>query len=299
MKTITEKEEQYILISDQTDFDEIIECFTDRQLFANQFKFSDRSYFTKLLNALNIDDEDFSTRYYYYDPARKLHISESEFGYVWISTYGLIARNKATANRAVNACLNQHMVILMLIEKAIDLVNDNRVYDIDSYKFSLLSKLSPTIFHNVTFYIEVFCKAYLSLTGTETPHSHNLLLIYQTTLQAMNNHGHGNSLFQIIVLEPLFKIVEHVAMLPRNFKEHFIKYDDNLQDDTIILYDAPGLAEMKSLLELSVDFISGYYYEGAETHYLRTDVYQRMMDMADTDEKKAKIQELYPHLIPR
>jgi hypothetical protein len=53
---------------------------------------------------------------------------------------------------------------------------------------------------------------------------------------------------------------------------------------------------MKHLLELSVDFISEYFYDGAETHYLKSNLYQRMLDKADTKEKKKRIQDLYPHL---
>jgi hypothetical protein len=296
MKTIAEKDEQYILVSDQSDLDEIIDHITNQKPFANQFKFSERGFFIDLLEALKIDCEDFSSKYYYYDPIKKLHISESEFGYVWISTFGLIANSKSTKNRAVNACLNQYIVISMLIKKGIEVVQDKRVYDIDSYNFSLLSKLSPAIFHNLTFYIEVFCKAYLSLANTKVSYTHALSLIYKNTVAAMVENGHNDSLFQITVLEPLFKIVDHVSNLPGNFKEQFIKYDDNKLDDTIILFEEPGLIETQYLLELSIDFINEYYNEGSKTHYLESNVYQRMMDRANTDEKKKRIQELYPHL---
>lgn len=112
----------------------------------------------------------------------------------------------------------------------------------------------------------------------------------------MISNSHDDSLFQILVLEPLYKFVDHLGQIPGDFKEHFIKYDDNPQDDTVILFEVPRLTEMTYLLELTVDFISDYYYTGADTHYLRSNVYQRMLDKADTEEKKARIQALYPHL---
>jgi len=296
MEFVTEKDERYILISNQTQLEEIVTEITQRIEFAHLFKFSERDFLVALLESLNISYEDFTVKYYHYDPTRKLHISESEFGYVWISTIGLVARKKPTTNRAVNSCLVQYMVIAMLLNKAIEVVKDEKVYDIDSYKFGQLSDLSPAIFHNLTFYVEVFCKAYLSLIGIQAPKSHKLQVIYQTTVNAMTSNNHSDSLFQILVLDPLYKLVDHVGKIPGGFKEHFIKYDDNPLDDTVILFELAGLTEMTWLLELSVDFITDFFHIGTETHYLESNVYQRMMAKADTEEKKERIQTLYPHL---
>ncbi|MEB2782160.1 hypothetical protein U3A58_17340 [Algoriphagus sp. C2-6-M1] len=296
MEFITEKGEEFILVTDQTHLEELITRISEGEQFAYQFKFSERDFFIKLLGSLRINYEDFTTKYYHFDANRRLHISESEFGYVWISTVGLIAKNKSTTNRAVNSCLNQHTVISMLLKESIEVVQDERVYDIDSYKFGLLANLSPAIYHNLAFYVEVFCKAYLSLTGTQAPKSHKLSLIYQKTVEAMISKSHNDSLFQISVLDPLYSFVDHLGKIPGDFKEHFIKYDDNPQDDTVILFEVPKLIEMTYLLELSADFISDYYYMGADTYYLRSNVYQRMLDKADTEEKKARVQALYPHL---
>ena len=81
------------------------------------------------------------------------------------------------------------------------------------------------------------------------------------------------------------------------FKEHFVKYDDNPLDDTVIIFDPVELTQMMSILELSIDFtVSDYYHIGTETHYLKTNLYQRMLNRADTEEKKERIKKLYPHL---
>jgi hypothetical protein len=207
-----------------------------------------------------------------------------------------VSSKKATPNRAVNACLNQYEVISMLFQKAIEVVNDERVYDIDSYSSGFLNKLSPVIYHNLTFYIEVFCKAYLSLTGTTSPHTNFLRKLYQQNVDVLAKKKHNDSLFQILVLEPLYKFVDHISNIPGNFKEQFIKYDDNPNDDTTILFDPAGLHEMTSILELSMDFISEYFHMGSKTHYLESNIYQRMLDRADTEEKKQRIRKLYPHL---
>lgn len=296
MEFVTENGKEYVLVSSQSHLDELIKRISQAKPFADKFKFSEQVFFIDFLKSLEINHNDFTKKYFYYDSIRKLHISESEFGYVWISTSGLVAKNKPTTNRAVNSCLTQYLVISLLFKKAIEVVKDERVYDIDSYSSGLLSKLSPAIFHNLTFYIEVFCKAYLSLTNTEAPHSHNLSILYRKTVDAMVNNNHNDSLFQILILDPLYKFVNHIGEIPGNFKEQYIKYDDNPLDDSVILFDHASLAEMTMVLELSVDFISEYYYQGTKTHYLKSNVYQRMMDKADTEEKKKKIQELYPHL---
>lgn len=297
MESITENGREYFLIHDQYDLDELIHRISVEKDVANLFKFSERNFFIALLETLKIGYEDFTKKYFHYDSSKKLHISESEFGYVWISTYGLIAVKKATTNRAVNSCLNQYLVISLLFKKAIEVVEDERVYDIDSYSSGLLKELTPAIFHNLTFYIEVFCKAYLSLTETKAPHTHSLALLYQKTVEVMLTKQHNDSLFQIMVLEPLYKFINHVSMIPGNFKEQFIKYDDNPLDSTIIIFEKNGLIEMTVILELSVDFIADYFYEGSKTHYLKTNTYQRMLEKADTVEKKQKIREMYSHLV--
>lgn len=296
MDFITDNDEKYILISKKSALKELTNLFDEGEIFANQFKFSNRKFFISLLETLNIDCEEFSKKNFYYNRNRKLHIAESQFGYVWISTYGLIAKNKATTNRAVNSCLSQYTVISLLFKKAMKVAEDERVYDIDSYNFGLLKELSPAIFHNLTFYVEVFCKAYLSLTGTKAPQTHNLPLLYKKTVETMVSKKHNDSLFQILVLDPLYRFVAHIEKLPNDFKEHFIKYDDNPSDDTIIIFELTELNEMTAILELSIDFITDYFYLDTKTHYLESNIYQRMLDRADTDEKKKRVQELYPHL---
>jgi hypothetical protein len=297
MEFIIDKDEEYALISKQSDLDELINRFNQQELFAFQFKFSERDYFISLLESLKINYEDFTKKYFYYDSARKLHISESEFGYVWISTYGLVAKNKATKNRAVNSCVNQYTVVTLLLEKAIAVVQNEKVYDIDSYGFGYLSKLSPALFHNLIFYVEVFCKAYISLTGVEALHTHKLSLIYKKTLETMISENHNNSLFQALILDKLYKLVAHVDSIPGDFKEHFIKYDDNPLDDTTIIFQLKDLIEMMNVLELSNDFITDYFYTGTKTHYLKSGLYEKMLDKSETEEKKEKIKVMYSHLV--
>jgi len=216
--------------------------------------------------------------------------------YIWISTVGLVANGKSTTNSMVNSCLSQYLVLSLLFEKAIELINDESIYDIDSYSSGKLTELSPAIYHNLIFYIEVFCKAYLSLTKTEFPFTHSLPLLYKKTVKTMNSNKHNDSLFQILILDRIYNFVNHIENMPKGFKEHNIKYNDNYLDNTVFLYDNDGLIEMSYILEYSNDFIYEYYYLGNKNYYLKTDIYQRMLEKAETEDKKNRIKEMYSHL---
>jgi hypothetical protein len=271
--------ERYILISEQSDLDDLIERLAKKQLFAKQFKFSERNFFIALLVSLEINYEDFTKKYFYYDESRNLHISESEFGYVWISTFGLIAKDKTTTNSAVNSCVNQYTVVSLLLKEAIKISQSETAYDVDSYNFGYLSDLSPALYHNILFYVEVVCKAYLSLNGIKSPHTHKLSVIYQKTIETMVAKKHNDSLFQAQILDPLYKFVAHINRIPGN------------------LFQPDHLSEVLIVFELANDFIFDYFHTGAASLYLKPGLYQRLLDKAETDDKKQKIRDMYGHLI--
>lgn len=290
-------QENTILISDENQLRALIDRFNQGQTFTALIKFADRSLFLNLLDSLNFTYDASTKRYFFYDYKRKLHVSESDFGYVWVSTAGLVARNKPTSNRAINSCLSQYTVISLLLDKAIEVSQKEDVYDIDSYNSGYLSNLAPAIYHNIIFYIEVLCKAYLSLNEQKPPHTHKLSQLYQLTVDTMLDKKQNNSLFQIQILEPLCNFINHIKTQPSNFKEEYIKYDDNPEDTTIILFQTDNLIEMSIVLELADDFIHDFFYTGQESIYIKSGLYQTLMDKADTDEKKQKIENMYGHLI--
>jgi hypothetical protein len=128
-----ENSEKFIYISKQDDLDYLIKRIDTGSLFAEAFKFEEETFFLNLLEYLKIDYEDFKKSYFHYDRSRNLHISESEFKYIWISTYGLVAKGKATDNNLVNACLNQYTVLSLLLDKAIEVSESENVYDVDAW----------------------------------------------------------------------------------------------------------------------------------------------------------------------
>jgi hypothetical protein len=293
---MTNKDEDYITISDEAQLNNLIEEIKGKSLFGRQLKFSDRALFLTLLESLDIDYTEFTKNYFYIDNRRNLHISESGNEYVWISTHGLIAKNKATTNRAVNSCVNQYTVISLLMDKAIEISQSKTVYDVDSYDFGYLCELSPALFHNILFYIEVFCKAYLSLNNVELKNTHKLSVIYNKTVETMNARKHNNSLFQVRILDPLFKFVDHVNSIPGNFKEQYVKYDDNPEDDTVIIFETERLQNLITIFELSQDFIIDYYYMGNKTYYLKSGLFQKLIEKAKTEEEKNRIRKVYSYL---
>jgi len=294
-----ENDDKYIYISSQSDLDYLIRRINNGPKVAHEFKFTERDYFISLFEALEIDYEEFIKTYYYYDKHRQLHISESEFEYVWISTYGLIAKDKSTTNKAVNACVNQYTTVSLLLDKAIEICSDREVYDVDGYNFGVLNELSPALFHNLVFYVEVLFKAYISLSGCRTPHNHKITGIYSRLIDTMCKKKHNDTLFQAQIIDPLTKIVNHVKSIPGDFKEQFVKYDDNPDDSTVVIFQPDSLNEIKQVIKLGDNFIRDYYHTGNETHYLNNGLLQRILDKAKGEDEKRKIKLMYEHFISK
>lgn len=294
-----EDNENFITISKQDDLDYLINRIENGPLFANSFKFEDRAYFHSLLAYLNIEDEQFREKYFHFDKSRNLHISESEFEYVWISTYGLIAKDKETNNSLVNACVNQYTVLSLVIDKAIEVAGNENVYDVDGYNFGCLSTLSPALFHNILFYIEVFGKAYLKLSGTMFPHTHELSKVYSLVKKTMFEKKHNDSLFHALVVVEFEKIIEYITSIPGDFKEHFVKYDDNSDDNTVILFDLEYLIGIRNTIDISNDFIYSYYHEGEKALNLKSGLFERLIGKAKTETEKERIVKIYSHLVAK
>ncbi|WP_029295702.1 hypothetical protein [Chryseobacterium hispalense] len=292
-----ENGDQLITISTDADLNYLINRINTEERFAHKFKFTIRDYFIKFLTSINVDHQEFFTKYYYYDRSRTLHISESEFGYIWISTYGLIAKNKTTENSMVNSCAIQYTVISLLLNRAIEISENERIYDIDSYNFGHLSELTPALFQNIIFYIEVFCKSYLTLNNVNPPFTHKLTLIFSRLIKVMFDKQQNDSLFQVRIIDQIFKIVEYINTIPGNFKEQFVKYDDNPEDNTIIIFHPDQFVEIRNIFELCHDFIMDFYYTGSSTNYLNNGIFQKIIDNAKNEEEKSKIKIMYGHLL--
>lgn len=288
---------EHNLISIQDDLNYLISRIASKNPFAHTFKFTERELFVQFINSLGINYEDFVQSYFYYDEDRNLHISESERGYVWISTYGLVAREKMTENSMVNACEVQYYILSLLINKAIEVVGEKSVYDIDSYNFGQLTELTPALFQSMIFYIEVFCKAYINLNGKVPKFDHKLANVYSDLKRIMYEKGHNNTHFQARIVDYLAKIILYVNSIPGDFKEQFVKYDHNKEDHTIISFSPANLKEMKYVFSLCEDFIMDFYYEKGKSHYLVSGLFESLIDMCKNKDQEDAIKRTYSHLL--
>lgn len=293
---LNENIEQFELITNQDDLHYLVRRIDNGPLLAKAFKFQERNLFISLLEQLKVDVEEFHKKYAYFDKKRNLHISESEFKYVWISTYGMVARGKQTDNNMVNACLNQYTVVSLLVDKAIEVSSREDVYDIDGYSYGCLSSLSPALFNNILFYMELFGKAYLTLSGANVPWTHKLTYIYSLVSKTMSDNGHSNTFLNVLIHDAFQDIIDYVSSIPGDFKEQFVKYDGNSEDSTLIIFDADQLLKMKNAVDFSNDFVFSYYYQGESAFELKPGALERLISQARTKKEKQYILERYGHL---
>lgn len=287
---------EHIEIKNKSDLEYLINRIQNGPLFAESFRFRRNELFVKLCNVLNIDYDRFIKGYYYFDYSRNLHISESENKFIWISTYGLVAREVKTGNNFLNACNNQYCVMSLLFEKAVKMLKSKDIYDVDKYTFDYLSKFTPAFFHNIIFYIEVFGKAYLSLNNISFSKIHSLKDLYTIIQKQIFLLGHNDTVFHAEIISEFLKVKDYISSIPGGFKEHYIKYDDNSEDHTIIIFDPVYIHRLKNIIDTSNDFINGFYYDKGNVMYLKTGLYQRLLDKTKNETEKTKIAMLYRYL---
>ncbi len=264
--------------------------------FAEAFKFCGDFHINQLLEDLGIQVSVFEEKYFIYDSKRNLHISESEFGYIWISTMGLVGQKELTENNYVNACMYQNVVLSILMDKAISLCSEEDIYDIDSYNYQYLSSFTPGLFHNILFYFETFGKAYLSISKVDIPKTHKLSKIFSLVKDTMYKLDHNDTIFHAYILDVFKKIVNYIATIPGNFKEQYIKYDDNPGDQTVISFKQDNLNDIKNSIDLSHDFLLNYYYDKDEVIYLKNGLLNRLLDKAKNSEERERIIKKYGYL---
>lgn len=288
---------EHIIIKNKSDLDYLLNRIQNGPLFAESFSFRRVDLFIKLLKALNISYDRFIKKYYYYDRSRNLHISESENKFVWISTYGLVAREVKTENNYLNACNNQYCVVSLLFEKAEKILKSKDIYDVDKYTFDYLSKFTPAFFQNVVFYIEVFGKAYLSLNCVDFKRTHSLKELYSLIKKEMFQKGHNDTVFHAEILTEFLKVSDYISSIPGGFKEQYIKYDDNSEDHTIIIFDPVYIEHLHSVVDMSNDLINNFYYDKSNVIFLRPGLYQRILNKAKNETDKTNIALLYGYLL--
>lgn len=285
-----------IHISNLEDLEYLITKFKSRAEFAFSFIFDSDELRVNFFKAINIDLEKFEEKYYYYNVVDNIHISESEDGYIWISTMGLVARASVTKNHFLNSYYAQKEELLSLLNEAISISSNKDVYDIDSYIYSKLEELTPALHHNLLFYFEIMAKVYLNICKEKVPHTHKLKRLLNAVKKTMFANGHNNTWFHAIIITAFEELVLHIDSIPGGFREEYVKYDDNPTDITIVSFNLNTLNEMHKFITESHEIIESLYYEKENSIYFKDGVYEKLLEKCETEDKRKQIEVTYSFL---
>lgn len=246
-------------INNDSDLKNLVDSFLYRKPFAYGFEFKNDELFECFFQLVNIDLNTFKEKHYYYDNLNKIHLSESEKGFLWISTYGLIAKSRSTKNKYVNASCAQKYALCALIKEAISLFQNETIYDIDSRSYSIIEIITPAIFHNTVFYFETILKAYLSICKKKVPHTHRLSILLSKVKDAACEMNHKNTYFYLFLIKEVECFTKYISNLPKDFKEEYAKYDDNPNDITVVDFNLDKLTDFLNTIEIIQEIIDTLY----------------------------------------
>ncbi len=291
--------EDAIIIKDDEDLEYLLHRYLNGPSFAMAFVFNNDDLYARFFEVAGISVEEFREKNYFFNEEKNIHISESEFGFVWISTMGLVATSRATKNKFVNAFLSQAPILLHLLDEAIGICNDERIYDIDSHLYQMVEERTMALFHNLIFFSEILLKAYISLQGENVPHTHKLETLLKRTKETMFKNGHNDTLFHAYIIPLIEGEVLHISSIPGKFKEEYVKYDDNEHDTTLMIFRADYFLQIRDFVRMSEDIITGLYYNPAEQLYLKQGLYERLLEKCETEQAKDAIKKVYKYLIEK
>lgn len=291
--------ENYINISSEVELHALVENINNGSIFADTFRFESGQLFEKFLDELSIPMQEFDKKHYYLSNNGQLVISYSSEGYVLISTMGLVSRKKVSENCFVNAFDMQSVVVTLLINEAFRLLEQEDVYNIDSNNYEQICCLSPTLFHNLLFFFETFAKAYLSLCNRDVPKTHSLELLLQRVKETMIELNHTDTIFHALIVPWLENTVKYIKTVPGEFREHNVKYDANRQDSTVLRFSLLVLDNLRTMLDLSKEFIFTLSCSEISCYLLNKGFFQRLLDSAKTDEEKEEARFKYGFLLDK
>lgn len=284
-------------IKDDEDLKFLTHRFLNGPAFALGFVFENDDLYTRFFESVGISVDEFQSKYYYFDKGKNIHISESEYGFVWISTMGLVATSRVTTNNFVNAFLSQVPIIINLLEESIKICDNEDVYDIESYAYEQVEKLTLSIFHNLVFFSEILLKSYISLQGEKVPRTHKLQTLLECTKLTVYKNNHDNTLFHAYIFPIIEDEVLHISSIPGGFKEQYVKYDDNAHDTTVIAFSSELFAQIRDFVIISEDIIYGMYYEPGQSMYLKQGTYEGLLKECKTKKAKAAVERVYGFLV--
>jgi hypothetical protein len=284
-----------IEINTDKELSKLVDKILNKEKLCEKFKFEPYALRNLFLKKLGINIKKFEEKYYYYDNNTKLHISESEWKYVLVSTIGLVAHNdfESEKDRIFFAYESQYEVVVTLIDKALELKEKPDTYDVDSYNYEYLMRMTTGIFHNIIFYLELFAKTYLSINGIRYKNIHNLDLLFKDVKKVMFKKKHNNTIFHAMIFSECEPLIRYLKMVSDDFKEQYIKYNET--EDVSILIDY--IDNMKKLITLGSDFMCQFYYDLDDCYQLKQGLYEKLLKKAKNKAEKERIKGYYKFLI--
>ena len=289
--------EDAISINDENDLQYLIHRFKNGPAFAEAFVFENDDMYNNFFREVDLSIEEFQEKYYYYNQDKNIHISQSESGFLWISTMGLVATSKITQNKYVNAFLYQRIVLMHLLDEALTICKNDQVYDIESYCYEQVEEYTPALFHNLIFFSETFLKAYMSLQGQNVSHTHKLETLLKLSKEIMFEKKQDDTIFHAQIIRMIENITSYISSIPKPFKEQYVKYDDNPNDATLLVFRVDYFQQIKDFVSLSEDIILEMYYCPEEKTYLKQGLYERLLAKCETEKIKEAVHEMYKFLV--
>lgn len=280
MKTIKIKNEEEVLM--------LANRIIMGEEFSNNFKFRRNDYFDILLSKLNISKDLFYENDYYCKD--NIYIAGSILGYFLISSMGFVVFKESCdkyEDKMYTALSSQYELMQIIIEKISDYNESEMKYNINSSVNDILVNLCITYFHNYLFYLELLCKYYIYKNNYSCPNTHSLRSLLQKVKVVMFEKKQNDSLFHYLIVSEVQSAVNLISKIPGNFKEQYVKYNDNDGDNVCIKVDEIKstynfvVTSFEIMLRLNCNMNSKYMEQG---------FYSKKLKLAknDTERKKLK-----------
>lgn len=285
--------EAIVTLNNKADIDLLANQINNKKNIRQRFNFKEDKYKKELFEQIDVDLEEFEKKYFYYNSDKKLHISESSKGFMWISTMGLtpIGYDSSEPKDKLYYALNSQFFAVEVIYNSIKkVIEDEKVYDIEGYDFDWLNSINNVLVHNVIFFYELIAKEYLCILGVTFKKNHKLKDLYNKVKLTMYQNNHNDSFFEYWTIRNINELIKFIDGFDGNFQEHFIKYNDNGEDIIIFSYD--NIDKLWSDILFSYESISNFYYD-KETFYFKTGRKASILEKAKTAEDKEKIKKYY------
>lgn len=308
---------EQISIGKDEDLQNLVNKMINGSHFAETFHFETHELQNEFFNIIGISQDEFINKNFIYDTERNLHICKRRPGHFWISTEGLVVNRHALerySNCYVNACAAQFIVVKLLFDNVIKSIDNENIFDLDSYLYNYLTELSLALQHNVIFYMELFGKAYLTLNNKEVKKKHRLSLIYLEVKKNLFECKHNNTMLHYLMHETYEKLIDYINSLSHSsskkdekvFREENVKYDDNKNDSTIVSLDKEVLKNTFQNIERCNDFITDYCLfiksekpDMPMPSQLTSDYFSFLLKKSKTENEQREIQERFAYLLAK